>query len=256
LKIKLLPSNVNADGQLQLLTTFLINDRVTIDAGSIAVALTPEEMAKIRHVFITHTHNDHIASLSIFIAEAYTMLDTPVTVYGIRQVIRALEDLVFNDIIFPDFEKIQLPNRQGSTIQYRTLTARETITVDGLRVTPIPVHHTVPTCGMMVADDAATVVFSGDTYKTDELWERASNEENLKAIFVDVSYPNELEWLAQTSGHFTPQALAADLQKLTRAAQIFPYHIKATNREQVIEQLHALNDPRIIITEIGRLYEF
>lgn len=256
MKIKLLPSNTNADGQLQLLTTFLINDHVTIDAGSIAVALTPQEMAQIRHVFLTHSHNDHIASLSIFVAEAYAMLDQPVMVYGIPHVIRALQDFVFNDVIFPDFEKIQLINRNSGTIEYRVVNPRESVTAEGLRVTPIPVNHVVPTCGMMVQDETTTVIFSGDTYKTDELWERASSEENLKAIFVDVSYPNELEWLAQNSGHFTPQALATDLHKLKREAQIFPFHIKPTNREKVIEELYALNDPRITIAEIGRLYEF
>jgi len=256
LKIRLLPSNVNADGQLQLLTTFLINERVTVDAGSIAVALTPEEMAKIRHVFLTHSHNDHIASLSIFVAEAFTLLEDPVTIYSIRQVIRALEEFVFNDVIFPDFEKINLINRKGGAIQYRILNPREPFTVEGLQVTLIPVNHVVPTCGMVVSDNDATIVFSGDTYKTDELWERASNEEKLKAVFVDVSFPNELEWLAQNSGHLTPQSLASDLQKLKRDAQIFAYHIKPTNREKVIEQLHALNDSRITVAEVGRIYEF
>jgi cAMP phosphodiesterase len=256
LKIRLLPSNVHSSGQLQTLTTFLINDRLTIDAGSISVALMPEEMAQIRHVIITHSHNDHIASLPIFIAEAFPSLDSPVTIYGIEEVISALKSFIFNDQIWPDFELIELTNGQGATILYETLEPRTCVTIDGLQVTPIPVNHTVPACGMMVQDEKSTVIFSADTYVTDELWQIASEQENLKAIFVDVSYPNELEALADASKHLTPQTLAADLKKLHRAAEIYAVHIKPSNREQVIAQLRALGNPSVTAAEIGRVYEW
>jgi cAMP phosphodiesterase len=256
LKIKLLPSNVNACGQLQTLTTFLINDCLTIDAGSIAVALTPDEMSLIRHVIITHSHNDHIACLPVFVAEAFTSLDSPVTIYGIEEVINALKSYIFNDQIWPDFELIELANGQGATIRYETLEPRKSVAIAGLQVTPIPVNHTVPTCGMMVQDDRATVIFSADTYVTDELWQVASEQENLKAIFVDVSFPSELEALADASKHFTPQSLAEDLKKLRRAAEIYAVHIKPSNRQQVIEQLRALNNPLLAVAEIGRVYEW
>lgn len=256
MKIKLLPSHVKGDGQSQLLTTFLINDRLTIDAGSIAIALMAEEMAAIRHVIITHSHNDHIACLPIFIAEAFTHLDSPVTIYGIEEVVTALKNFIFNDHIWPDFEMIELTNGQGATIKYETLEPRKTVEISGLRVTPIPVNHVIPTCGMMLQDEHSTVIFSADTYATDELWQIASQQQNLKAVFVDVSYPNELEELAAAAKHFTPQSLAADLKKMNREADIYAVHIKPSNRQQVIEQLHQLNNPRISVAEIGRVYEW
>jgi cAMP phosphodiesterase len=256
MKIKLLPSHVKGDGQFQLLTTFLINDCLTIDAGSIAVALTTDEMSAIRHVIITHSHNDHIACLPIFVAEAFTHLDSPVTIYGIEEVVTSLKNFIFNDHIWPDFERIDLANGQGPTIRYQTLEPRQTVAISGLRVTPIPVNHVIPTCGMMLQDEHSTVIFSADTYTTDELWQIASEQANLKAIFVDVSYPNELEELAAASKHFTPQSLAADLKKLHREADIYAVHIKPSNRHQVMEQLQALDNPRISAAEIGRIYEW
>ncbi|MBI3652926.1 MAG: 3',5'-cyclic-nucleotide phosphodiesterase [Acidobacteria bacterium] len=256
MRIKLLPSNVHASGQLQTLTTFLINDCLTIDAGSISVGLTPDEMSLIRHVVITHSHNDHIACLPVFVAEAFTELDSPVTIYGIEEVIHALKNFIFNDQIWPDFELIELTNGQGATIRYETLEPRTPVVIAGLRITPIPVNHTVPACGMIVEDEHATIIFSADTYTTDELWQRAAEQKNLKALFVDVSYPNELEELAAVSKHFTPQSLARDLQKLRREVEVYAVHIKPSNRQQVITQLQALNNPLIAAAEIGRVYEW
>lgn len=254
MKIQLLPSHVK--GQFQLLTTFLINDCLTIDAGSLAIALTTDEMAAIRHVIITHSHNDHIACLPIFVAEAFTHLDSPITIYGIEEVTSALKKYIFNDHIWPDFETIKLANGQDTTIRYETLEPRKAVAIAGLQVTPIPVNHVVPTCGMMLEDEHATVIFSADTYTTDELWQVASRQENLKAIFVDVSYPNELEELGAAAKHFTPQSLAADLQKLHREVDVYAVHIKPSNRKQVIEQLAALNNPRITAAEIGHVYQW
>ena len=256
MRIKLLPSNVHASGQLQTLTTFVINDCLTIDAGSISVGLTPDEMSLIRHVVITHSHNDHIACLPVFVAEAFTGLDSPITIYGIEEVIQALKNFIFNDLIWPDFELIELMNGQGATIRYETLEPRQPLVIAGLRVTPIPVNHVIPTCGMMVEDDHATIIFSGDTYTTDELWQKAAEQKNLKAIFVDVSFPNELENLAAASKHFTPQSLAEDLKKLHREVEVYAVHIKPSNRQQVIAQLRALNNPLIAVAEIGRVYEW
>lgn len=256
MRVKLLPSNVKGDGQFQLLTTFLINDCLTIDAGSIAIALQPDEMAAIRHVIITHSHNDHIACLPIFVAEAFTHLDSPVTIYGIEEVIFALKNFIFNDQIWPDFEVIKLMNQQDATINYQVLEPRKTVEIAGLRITPIPVNHVIPTCGMMVEDDHSTLIFSADTYSTEELWQIASQQENLRAVFVDVSFPNELEGLAAASKHFTPQSLAEDLKKLHREVEIYAVHIKPSNRNQVITQLQALNNPYISVAEIGRVYEW
>ena len=256
MKIKLLPSNVTQSGQFQSLTAFLINDVVAIDAGSLAVALAPEELHIIRHIIVTHSHTDHIASLPVFVAEAYTELDSAITIYGIPEVVHDLQEYVFNDRIFPNFEKIDLPDNSGPTIRFQTLAPHETVDIAGLRVTPVPVNHTIPACGMIVRDANATVVFSADTYVTDELWQAASKEQNLRAVFVDVSYPNELAELAEVSKHFTPQLLAEDLKKLTREAEIYAMHIKPSHRRQVIEQLSALTNPYVHVAEINRVYEW
>jgi cAMP phosphodiesterase len=238
------------------LTCFLINDRVAVDGGSIGFALTPDEMSGVRHVVVTHAHSDHTASLPIFVAEAYTRLQEPIIIYGTSEVVHALRSHVFNDHIWPDFQKIPLPDRSGPTIEFRSIEPRETVTIAGLEITPIPVNHVVPTVGLIVRDHGAAVAFTSDTYVTDEIWEVAHRVESLKAVFVDVSYPDELGGLAEASKHLTPELVAVELEKLDRDVKVYAVHIKPTNREDVIRQLKLLTERPVSIGEINRVYEW
>ncbi|HSQ18758.1 MAG TPA: MBL fold metallo-hydrolase, partial [Blastocatellia bacterium] len=60
---------------------------MAVDGGSIGFALSPEQMNSVSDIVITHSHNDHIASLPIFVAEAFTKAERPITVYGTEEVI-------------------------------------------------------------------------------------------------------------------------------------------------------------------------
>jgi cAMP phosphodiesterase len=256
LKIKLLPSSLGNDIQLQLLTCFVINDCVAADAGSLGFALNAHERARVQHIVLTHAHLDHIASMPIFVDEEFSRLTSPVIVYAIPEVISVLRQFIFNDYIWPNFEKIHLLNRSGPALEFHALEPGTAIRVEGLGITPIPVNHTVPTMGLLVEDDRAAVIYTSDTYVTDQLWEVANRTENLKAIFVDVSYPNELEPLAAVSRHLTPQSLGSELLKLKREAEIHCVHIKPGHRHEVLQQLKALEHPRICVAEIGRVYQW
>ncbi|HJQ25931.1 MAG TPA: 3',5'-cyclic-nucleotide phosphodiesterase [Blastocatellia bacterium] len=256
MKVRLLPSAAGRASQLQALTSFLVNDCLAVDAGSLGFALRPEEMGRIRHAVITHAHSDHMASLPIYVAEAYTVLDGPVFIYGLDTVVEALHTHVFNDEIWPDFRKITLPASAQPTIEFRALVPHETVEIAGLRVTPIPVNHVVPNVGLIIEDDHAAVVFTSDTYCTDALWAAAKERPHLRAVFVDVSFPNELGWLAEASKHLTPELLAAELRKLDRDVEVYAVHIKPTNREQVIRELGELGLPKVGVGEVDRVYEW
>jgi cAMP phosphodiesterase len=249
----LLPSKVG-DSVPQLLTTFLIDDHVAIDGGSIALSLGPDLMSRVRDVVVTHSHSDHTAMLPIFIAEAYTSLQSPVVIHGTAEVIADLRNHIFNDHIWPDFEKIHLIHKAEPSIKFETIEPRRQFRIGDLSILPVPVNHTVQCTGLIVEDDAGAVLFTSDTYTTDEIWEQARRNKKLKAVFVDVSYPNELEKLAAASKHLTPQSLARDLEKLQVDVPVLAVHIKPTGRERVISQLADLKDPRISVAEPERVY--
>lgn len=256
MRIRLLPSSAGRESQLQCLTSFLIDDRLAIDGGSIGFALAPGQIGTVRHIIVTHSHADHTASLPIYVAEAFTVLSDPIIIYGSNEVISALRKYVFNDQVWPDFEKIQLSNGSGPTVEFRELLARQTVSIAGIDVTPIPVNHLVPTFGLLVQNENATVLFTSDTYTTDEIWKGARESEKLKAVFVDVSYPNEMGELAEASMHLTPGLLVEELKKLDRDVEVYAVHIKPTHRDEVIKQIGALTGQPVSIGEIDRVYEW
>ena len=254
MRIKLLPSIAGRESQLQCLTSFLIDDCLAVDGGSIGFALSPDQMQTVRDIVITHSHNDHIASLPIFVAEAFTTIDHPINVYGTEDVISALREFVFNDKVWPDFEKIPLIDGSGPTIRFETLHPRHTVEIAGMNVTPVPVNHIVPTVGLIVERNGVTVAFTSDTYVTDEFWDYARAAKDLRAVFVDVSFPNEMNSLAAASKHLTPELLAGEIKKLDRETQIIAVHIKPTNRTAVIEQLGSLGNAAISVGRIDHEY--
>jgi cAMP phosphodiesterase len=249
-----LPSIAGRESQFQCLTSFLIDERVAVDGGSIGFALPPDKLSSVGDIVITHSHNDHIASLPIFVAEAFTTIERPINVYGTGEVIAALRECIFNDTVWPNFEKIPLMDGSGPTIRFHVLEPRITMRIAGMNVTPVPVNHIVPTVGLIVEDDGVTAAFTSDTYVTDELWEFARAADNLKAVFVDVSFPNEMGQLAASSKHLTPQLLAGELNKLDRQAEIIAVHIKPTNRDTVIQQLESLGNPLVSVGRIDHEY--
>jgi cAMP phosphodiesterase len=255
-RVRLLPSSAGRESQLQSLTSFIIDDRLAVDAGSLGFALAPGEVGAVRHIIVTHAHSDHTASLPIYVAESFTQLNSPIVIYAIGEVVSALREFVFNDHVWPNFERIQLSDGSGPALEFCELQPGATVNIAGLEVTPIPVNHIIPTVGLLVQNEAAAVLFTSDTYTTDGIWKVASEAENLKAVFVDVSFPDALGELAASSKHLTPRLLAMELKKLKRDVDVYAVHIKPTNRDAVIRELAELNDPRVSVGEIGRDYEW
>ena len=256
MKIRLLPSNLSDPARLQPLTCFLINDALAIDGGSLGLALGLEAQRLVRQIIVTHSHSDHIASLPVFIAEAFPFLQEPVHIFGTREVIASLKTHVFNDEIWPDFHQINLLDGSGSGLRYVEIKPLVPFTIGDLRITAVWTNHTVPTTGLAVEGDHSAVIFTSDTYHTEDIWRLANQTDRLKAVFVDVSYPSDMESLAADSKHLTPQGLKKELAKLHKEVSIFAVHLKPQYRARVAQELHDLNLPNLFIGEINRDYVF
>ena len=107
MKFRIIPST--ADGRVQLLTTYLINDTLAIDAGAIAIGLSREEQLRIRSIIITHTHLDHIFSLPLYLTDLFEEIREPVRLYATQSDFDALRQYIFNtagvDTTGPDEER-------------------------------------------------------------------------------------------------------------------------------------------------------
>jgi cAMP phosphodiesterase len=257
-KIQLLPSTFDAQGHATLeqrLTCFLIDDCVAVDAGSIAIALSAEQRTTVRDIIVTHPHMDHIASLPIFIDDLFPTLTEPMRVHATREVIDLLERDVFNWNVYPRFS--ELKNDYGAVMQYIPIPDNGKFSVAHLEVVAVPVNHIVPTIGLLVSDGKTHVAFSSDTAETDAFWQVVNETKHLDALFIEASFPDEMAQLAEVSRHFTPSSLNKELQKLDHnGMDILAVHLKPTHRDTIIDQLNALNIPKLSVMNPGEVYNW
>lgn len=256
LQVQLLPTSLGDHSQTQSLTSFLINDTIAIDAGSLGFSLGGAQLANVGHVILTHSHLDHIASLPIAIAEVFPRLKRPMRIYATEGVLQAVQDHLLNGVIWPDFSRIKMLGSSHMALEFVPIEPRKRFEIDGIRFTPIPVNHEVPTIGLIAQAEDATVVFTSDTCCTDDIWAAASEDENLRAVFVDCSFPDEMQQLAIQSGHLTPSLVASEISKLTRPAKIICVHIKPDTRDKVLTQLASHRARQISPVKIGKVYHF
>ncbi len=258
MRVQLLPSTFDADGRAgpeQRLTCYVIDDRVAIDAGSLALAITDGQRDAVRDVVVTHPHMDHVATLPILIDDLFARLTEPLRVHSTGEIIDMLRGNVFDGALYPRFH--ELSNEHGPVMEFRAFETGRPFGVAHLTVTAVPVEHTVPTVGLVVSDGAATVAFSSDTHATTEFWRALDREPRLDALFVEASFPDSMSELAQVSGHLTPSTLAAELGKLSRTPRdILAVHLKPSFRATVVAELAALDIPNLCVMEPGRVYEW
>jgi ribonuclease BN (tRNA processing enzyme) len=254
MKVQLLGSSVRDPARRQYVTSYLINRTVAIDAGCLGFHGTPEEQEAVRHVFLTHSHADHTASLPIFVENAWTPAAECPRIYGSPETLDAVQRHIFNDVIWPDF--VALSKGMPPFLQMCPLRAEVPVEADGLRVTPIQVDHLIPTFGYVVKEGQTAVIIAGDTGPTARLWEVAHQTAGLQAIFLEACFPNSLKSLAEVSCHLTPEMFGREVAKMPKGVKVVSMHIKVRYQDQVIRELKALGLPNIDIGECEKEYDF
>lgn len=257
MKFQLLPSTFDRDGSAsrrQHLSCFVIDDRVAIDAGSLAMAANEAQRDQIRDVVLTHAHLDHIAGLPLYIDDLFATTLEPVRVFATRDVVDVLERDIFNWSVYPRF--CELSNGNGPVMEYHTFEPRREFKAGHLSLTAIEVNHKVPSFGFLISDGSTTIALTGDTAETNDLWEAVNNVKGLKAILVECAFPDELEELARTSHHLTPNRLRKELEKCKSDVPVYVINVKPMYREQVVRQLGKIGREGLEILEPGRVYDW
>jgi len=251
-KFRIVPST--ADGRVQLLTTYLINDTLAIDAGAIAIGLSREEQLRIRSIMLTHAHLDHIFSLPLYPLDLFEEIHEPVRVYATRSDFDALRRHIFNTRMWVTLDTMK--NTETDLIAFYPIKSGESFFAEGLKVTPVQVTHTVLTHGLVVEDESSALLFTSDTGPTERIWQVARECEKLRAIFIDLSFPNRLTELARVSQHHSPATLLEEMSKMRPDTPIYAVHVKAAYRDRIVEEIESLNNPRVMVAEVGREYHF
>ncbi len=223
MRIKVLGCSGGIGGGLRT-TSFLVDEDVLIDAGTGVGDLSLENLAKIDHIFVSHSHLDHVTSIPFLVDTVCWMRRNPIIVYGIKETLDILRAHLFNWKIWPDFT--QIPNAEAPFMVYREIKVGEGVELRGRRFTAIPANHTVPAVGYVMDNGRNALIFSGDTSTNDALWSVVNATKNLKYLIIETAFSNKESDIAAASKHLCPRILAQELEKMRVSPEVFITHLK------------------------------
>ena len=109
MRLRVLGCSGGIGGRHLRTTSFLLDSDILIDAGTGVGDLTLAELSQIDHIFVTHSHLDHVTSIPFLVDTVGGMRSKPLTVYTTRATIEILKNHLFNWAIWPDFTEIPTP---------------------------------------------------------------------------------------------------------------------------------------------------
>ncbi|MDP2852418.1 MAG: 3',5'-cyclic-nucleotide phosphodiesterase [Gallionella sp.] len=236
-------------------TSFLLDDDILIDAGTGVGDLTLDELRGIDHIFVTHSHLDHIACIPFLVDTVGWLRDVPLTIHALPETLDALQNHIFNWVIWPDFH--QISNGDGPMLIYRPIQIGETVELKGRKITPLPADHVVPAVGYHLDSGHGSLVFSGDTTTNDPLWEAVNRIDNLRYLIIETAFSNRDYDLAVLAKHLCPSLLAEELAKLRRPAEIFITHLKPAEIAVTMKEVRecaAAHNPQML--QHNQVFEF
>jgi ribonuclease BN (tRNA processing enzyme) len=220
-------------------TSFLIDDHILIDAGTGVCNLTLAEMRKIRSIFITHSHLDHVAAVPLLADTLFDdLIGNPLQVYAQRNTIKALRDHIFNWSIWPDFSV--LPHKTNAVLNFNTMKPGEVLDIDKCKIEMITVNHAVPGVGYRVETGGRAFAFSGDTTSNENLWVALNKHKRLDLLFIETAFANSDIELARVAFHYCPELLARDLPKLKHKTKVCISHLKPGEEKGIMKECRKL----------------
>src|SRR5476649_1232233 len=124
MKIRVLGCSGGIGGSLRT-TSFLVDEDILIDAGTGVGDLSLEQLAKIDHIFVSHSHLDHVTSIPFLVDTVCWMRGSPIKVYAIKETLDILRAHLFNWKLWPDFT--QIPDADHPFMAYREIRVGEEI---------------------------------------------------------------------------------------------------------------------------------
>ena len=234
MKVKILGCSGGIGGHLRT-TAMLVDHDVLIDAGTGVGELSIEQLIAIDHIFITHSHLDHVTSIPFLLDTVLGMRNEPVTVHATAETLQILKDHIFNWKIWPDFNAI--PDKAHPLLQYSEIKLGQVVNLAGRKFTALPAYHVVPAVGYRLDSGKHSLVFTGDTTTCDALWQQVNAIENLKYVIIETAFSNREIELAIISRHLCPSMLMDELNKLKRSAEVYITHLKPGEGEIIMREI-------------------
>jgi 3',5'-cyclic-nucleotide phosphodiesterase len=232
-------------------SAFILDDRLAIDAGSLTSGMELKAQCALKACLVSHAHLDHIRDLATIADNRAQNLCPPLVIAGTKQTIDILRKHFFNGLLWPDFTRI--PSASKPTIEYLVLRPEVKTKVAGYAVRAIMVSHTIDTCAFIVESKDGAIAYSGDTGPTKRLWEVLNEEPKLRALLMEVSFPDSEQKVATLSGHHTPQTLGAELKKYKNPKDLptLLYHIKPVFQAKVEREIAKIRGVNLTVLNLG-----
>lgn len=242
-------------GQQRLTTCLLVDDDILLDAGTGLSSLDIEQLAAIDHVFLSHSHLDHVAGLALLADAVAGRRARPITVHATPQVIAALKTHLFNWVLWPDFTTI--PTKDNPVLRWLPFEPGACIALGERRITSYPVNHTAGAVAYWVQSARAGFLFTGDMGSTKKLWQAVAGKPGLEKVIVDCSFPNAEAELAEKSKHYCPQSLLQEIGELPGSVEFLIYHLKPGQEDRVMQELRESGGNRTFRSlKCGDLFAF
>jgi len=221
-------------------TSLLVDSDILIDAGTGVGNLTSEELLQIDHIFVTHSHLDHIVFIPFLVDTVGFMRTKPITVYATQATLDTMKLHLFNWEIWPDFTKI--PNSSTPYMRYETISQGEVVDLGGRKITALPANHVVPSVGYLIDSGRSSLVFSGDTTTNDELWPIVNAIDNLKYLIIETAFCEKKKDIAIRSKHLCPSLLSEELNKLKTNVKIYITHLREGEADLTMREIRACTE--------------
>ncbi|MCC7547002.1 MAG: 3',5'-cyclic-nucleotide phosphodiesterase [Burkholderiales bacterium] len=254
MKLRVLGCSGSIGGSLRT-TAFLLDDDILIDGGTGVGDLTLEELQCIDHVFVTHSHLDHVACIPFLLDTVGSLRERPLTLHASHETLAILREHLFNWKLWPDFSVI--PSAAAPCMRYHAMAPGEAVRIGTRTIRSLPANHVVPAVGYHLDSGAGSLVFTGDTGPCAPLWEAVNRIGNLRYVIVETAFANAERALADASRHLTPDLLAAELASLAGKPEILITHLKPVDGASTMEEVRrvaAAWAPRML--EHGEVLEF
>lgn len=233
MELKVLGCSGGVGNQLRT-TTLLIDDDVLIDAGTGLGDLHLQAMSCIRHIFLTHSHLDHITSIPFLVDTMFDTIKEPIVIHGLAETIDALKTHIFNNVIWPDFAR--LPSQDSPVMEYQVMKPGEVAEIGNRKIEMIEVNHIVAGVGYRVESETGSFAFSGDTTTNDTFWDALNKHDKLDLLIAESAFTNKDIKLCHLSGHYCAELLGPDLAKLKLKPEVYISHNKAGAEAQIFAE--------------------
>lgn len=234
-KVRILGCSGGIGGRHLRTTSMLVDSDILIDCGTGVGDLSIAELAQIDHVFLTHSHLDHIACLPLMVDTVGDMRNRPLTVHASEATLEILRNHVFNWAVWPDFTEI--PSAEKPFLCFESLHVGTPVDMSGRRIVPLPASHTVPANAFQLDSGQASLVFTGDTGPCPALWAAVNRIDNLRMLIIETAFSNRERRLAAASKHLCPDMLKEELARLERDAEIYITHLKPGQIELTMQEI-------------------